>query len=231
MFLLRKQCGVFYCEVNRNDFHKNITCLLIFGKKDDVTVIDKSGTHHSGSPIIIKPLTEHTIVSSSPIWQVYLAPYSNYALSLYKFTNDSDISILPEGALPFHDGMPAEEILDTLDKAISQSCLNIDTRLISVLDDLEIAGGQASLTEIAARYNISPSRLRTIAKEQIGVPLSMLIVFRKTVKAMNVLSLGATLSEAAHAGGFSDQAHFTRTTRKMFGTTPSAAAQAFDYEK
>jgi AraC-like DNA-binding protein len=35
---------------------------------------------------------------------------------------------------------------------------------------------------------------------------------------------GASLAEAAYAGGFADQAHYTRAMRKMFGITPKSAS-------
>lgn len=231
MFVLGKQYGAFFCEVDRNDFHKNIACLIVFSETDDITVTDKSGESETGSSVLIRPLIEHKISCASPVWQIYVSPYSSFAVRLYELAGDSGISAVPPKVLPFDYEMSKEEIFSILDTAIAESNNKIDSRLASILEELELAGPQACLTEIAQKYELSPSRLRTIAKEQIGVPLSMLIVFRKSVKAMKALSLGSSLSEAAHAGGFSDQAHFTRTTRQMFGTTPSSALAAFDYEK
>ncbi|MFI7108513.1 hypothetical protein ACIBK9_19570 [Nonomuraea sp. NPDC050227] len=42
--------------------------------------------------------------------------------------------------------------------------------------------------------------------------------------ALSSLSRGATLTAAAHAAGFSDAAHLTRTVRRMMGDAPSALA-------
>lgn len=42
--------------------------------------------------------------------------------------------------------------------------------------------------------------------------------------ALASLSTGATLTEAAHAAGFADAAHLTRTVRRMMGDAPSVLA-------
>ena len=179
----------------------------------------------------VKPLVKHTITSTHPAWQIFLAPYSTFAVKLTEIEPDKDIAALSPNALPFHAAMSNEELVDILDVTSAESNVNIDSRLAAVLEEMENAKRLTSLTQVAKKHNLSASRLRVIAHEQIGVPLSMLIVFRKSVKAVKALSSGATLSEAAHAGGFCDQAHFTRTVRQLYGTTPSTTVDAFAYEK
>ncbi len=44
--------------------------------------------------------------------------------------------------------------------------------------------------------------------------------------ALNAIQSGASLTAAAHAAGFADSAHLTRSCRAMFGITPSEAARA-----
>lgn len=127
--------------------------------------------------------------------------------------------------------MPDQEVFDILDRVMIESNHEIDPRLAAVLKDLDNAGPKESLAQIAKQHDLSSSRLRVIAKEQIGVSLSAILVWQKLIKSMKALSVGSTLSEAAQIGGFSDQAHFTRTIRTMFGTTPSNTLPAFHYEK
>lgn len=75
--------------------------------------------------------------------------------------------------------------------------------------------------ELAAAVGLSESRLRHLAREQLGVPLVRLRWWFQMKRAAGVLRAGGDLSTAAHDAGFSDSAHFTRTFRRMFGFAPS----------
>lgn len=60
-----------------------------------------------------------------------------------------------------------------------------------------------------------------------GVPpatsiTSQYILWRRFVSVWEHRMNGVSLSEAAHAAGFADSAHLTRTSRRMFGVPPSA---------
>ncbi len=75
--------------------------------------------------------------------------------------------------------------------------------------------------ELAARVGLSPSRLRHLVQNQLGVPLVRVRWWFQMKRAVQVLKAGHDLSRAAHHAGFSDSAHFSRTFRRMFGFAPS----------
>jgi AraC-like DNA-binding protein len=64
---------------------------------------------------------------------------------------------------------------------------------------------------------LSPSRLRHLFVEQTGLAFRTYLVWLRIVKAVQVYSEGCSLTEAAHAAGFSDSAHFSRIFRRTFG--------------
>lgn len=231
IFIIKKHYAAFYCDFTKNDLHKNVAYIIALGKDDDVTVTDEFDAQHTGRALLISPLVEHSLISSGPAWHFYFAPYSAFAVKLSKLTTEAGISELPVDVLPFNAQMSNQEITKLLDKAMARSSMQMDCRLAAVLEDLDMGTSKGSLTEIAKQHNLSTSRLRALAKDQVGVPLSTLILWRKSVKSMKALSLGASLSDAAQAGGFSDQAHFTRTTHKTFGVTPNLSLGAFNYTK
>ena len=103
----------------------------------------------------------------------------------------------------------------------------MDPRLLAVLEDLNQNLDNPSILNAAKRCGLSRSRIRTLAREQIGIPLSTWVMWRKLVKANKSLSLGANLSDAALAGHFADQAHFNRTMKRMFGVTPTQASRVY----
>jgi AraC-like DNA-binding protein len=78
------------------------------------------------------------------------------------------------------------------------------------------------LEEVAEKVFLSPSRFAHLFTAVMGLPFRRYLLWRKLSRALQSISHGASLSEASHAGGFSDSAHLTRTTRQMFGLSPSS---------
>jgi AraC family transcriptional regulator len=81
--------------------------------------------------------------------------------------------------------------------------------------------GKLTLNEVAAQAFLSPSRFRHLFVEQTGLQLRPYILWRRFLKVWELGMTGASMSEAAHAAGFADAAHLTRTCKKMFGFPPS----------
>lgn len=79
-----------------------------------------------------------------------------------------------------------------------------------------------TLHEVAAEACLSPSRFRHLFVEQTGTALRPYVLWRRFLLAWEVVVRGGSLSTAAHAAGFADAAHFTRTSHRMFGFPPSA---------
>lgn len=79
-----------------------------------------------------------------------------------------------------------------------------------------------SLTEIAGHACLSPNRFRHLFVEQTGTALRPYVLWRRFLRAWDVIRSGDSLSTAAYEAGFADAAHFTRTSQRMFGFAPSA---------
>ncbi|WP_141579316.1 AraC family transcriptional regulator [Actinomadura sp. WMMA1423] len=83
-----------------------------------------------------------------------------------------------------------------------------------------------SLAEAAAEVGLSITRLGHLFTDQLGLPYTAWRRWARLQHAMAAVHEGATLTEAAHAAGFTDSAHLTRVCRAMFGITPTQAARA-----
>jgi AraC family transcriptional regulator len=79
-----------------------------------------------------------------------------------------------------------------------------------------------TLDEVAEVACLSPSRFRHLFVEQTGMALRPYVLWRRFLRVWELLMEGESLSTAAHAAGFADAAHLTRTSRRMFGFPPSA---------
>lgn len=80
---------------------------------------------------------------------------------------------------------------------------------------------ETSLEALAAAVGLSPGRLMHAFTESIGTPLRPYLTWLKLQRAAAGIVGGMPLADAAHAAGFADSAHMSRTFRRMFGMTPS----------
>jgi AraC-like DNA-binding protein len=93
-------------------------------------------------------------------------------------------------------------------------------RLLRALRDR--APDDPSLEALARAAGLSPGRLMHAFTESIGVPLRPYLAWLRLQRAAAAIVAGAPLADAAHAAGFSDAAHMSRTFRRMLGLPPSA---------
>ena len=162
------------------------------------------------------------------VLHLYLSPRISFTLDLINLVGDSDVHILQNSKqLPIDLMSSRDDIIEALDKLDKVSIERLDHRLLAVLEYLNQNLDNPSILNAAKQSGLSRSRVRTLAREQIGVPLSTWVTWRKLIKANKALSHGANLSEAALAGHFSDQAHFNRTMKRMFGVTPTQASKIY----
>jgi AraC-like DNA-binding protein len=101
--------------------------------------------------------------------------------------------------------------------------LSIDHRVRRVLRDLPnrlIEAEAVSLDVIAASVRLSSSRFLHLFTTSVGVPLRPYVLWLRLQCGARELACGKSVAEAAHAAGFADAAHFTRTFRRMIGATP-----------
>ena len=101
----------------------------------------------------------------------------------------------------------------------------IDHRLHSALERLEAGTTPA---ELAQAVGVSTTRLREIAVRDFGVPATKLLQWLQIQRAIEAFVQTRNLADAAAAGGFSDQAHFTRRLVEWFGVTPSLGLAQID---
>lgn len=82
------------------------------------------------------------------------------------------------------------------------------------------------LADLAAQVGISPSRLGHLFTERLGLTYPTWRRWARLQHALAAVTSGLSLTEAAHAAGFTDSAHLTRVCKAMFGITPSQALHA-----
>jgi AraC-like DNA-binding protein len=101
-----------------------------------------------------------------------------------------------------------------------------DPRVTTVLDAIRDADDlRMPLDKAAGVACLSPTRFAHLFKDQVGLPFSRYMLWRKLTRAMVAVASERTIAAAAHAADFADAAHLTRTCYQMVGMAPSALMQ------
>jgi len=99
----------------------------------------------------------------------------------------------------------------------------LDKRIEHAVELLrEHIGETILLADIADAACLSPDRFRHLFIEQTGMRFRPYVLWLRIEIALTALASGKNLTEASHAGGFADSAHFSRTFKRMFGIAPSS---------
>jgi len=97
-----------------------------------------------------------------------------------------------------------------------------DERIASVLHQIKQTDCRLlSIDYLADKACISPSRLRTQFKQQVGIPIHQYIIRQRIFSAITAIVNGSCIQEAAFLAGFNDSSHFNKLMIKVCGINPS----------
>jgi AraC-like DNA-binding protein len=103
----------------------------------------------------------------------------------------------------------------------------LDMRVVQALHQLrEEPAARRSLRDLAKSVGLSPSRLRHLFAEELGMSYRGYVRWLRIYQALLALGEGDSPTGAAHRAGFSDAAHFARSFRRVFGLAPSQISGA-----
>jgi AraC family transcriptional regulator len=120
----------------------------------------------------------------------------------------------------------AQRVVHALSGGVEPSVVTDERILRSVAHIKAHLDRPLTLDDVADVACLSPSRFRHLFVEQTGVGLRPYVLWRRFLRVWELLTAGESLSAAAHAAGFADAAHLSRTSRSMFGFPPSAMQMA-----
>ena len=193
-----------------------------------------------GVGAIVRSDTPHRLCIHGPKVAVFYAdPRSETGAGLEAWLAERDAAELPAALAADHrdrlrallssDGglAQAHRVTNSMCRPLARpgSRPRVDPRIRSVLDRLaDNLEAPPKLEEAAQSVGLSSTRLTHLFKEQVGLPMRRYVLWLRLRHALTQALAGASMAEAAHAAGFSDSAHFTRTCQRMFGLPPTAFA-------
>lgn len=98
-----------------------------------------------------------------------------------------------------------------------------DPRIASArrLIDADPSSPQLGHRQLATAVHLSPSRFIALFRTHAGMPVRNYVLWRRLQLAAEQVLAGASITQAAHASGFSDAAHLSRSFRQILGAAPS----------
>lgn len=75
--------------------------------------------------------------------------------------------------------------------------------------------------QLAQLVHLSASRFTHLFRAETGLTLSRYLLWTRLLGAIDAIAAGLNMTQAAHAAGFADSPHMSRSFRQVFGITPS----------
>lgn len=76
------------------------------------------------------------------------------------------------------------------------------------------------IADLARRVRLSERQLSQLFHGQVGLAPCRYRIWRRLCGAVGLLATGSSITDAAHAAGFADAAHFSRVFREAYGIAP-----------
>lgn len=221
--------------------HAHHAIQIVIALDGCVAICGADGQWHESRGLIVRPDAEHSFDCNGALGvMVFVDPESSEGAWLSRSLRQ-DITNVPVArldALVAELRVFAEQPDDTDDVAsLIRRCVHglrpglaptrgLDSRVTTVLDAIRISDDlRLPLDSAAGLACLSPSRFAHLFKDQVGLPFSRYMLWRKMTRAMVAVASERTIAAAAHAADFSDAAHLTRTFYQMVGMAPSVLMQ------
>ncbi|MFZ6681991.1 helix-turn-helix domain-containing protein [Undibacterium sp. Tian12W] len=199
---LAKDYAIFHGSLGVSTIHAHHAHQLILAQNEPAHV-EIGSDRVRASQIWIESMRSHAILT--PLvshYSVYAEPHAIDGQLLLKSISTNEIT------------MSALNV--TMDKLGRKPPL--DTRVEHALRQVDLQlEGKISADKIAKSVHISLSQLERLFSAQLGLSVRRLVLWRRLRVALATTLQGWTLTEAAHAAGFADSAHLSRTMRSIFG--------------
>jgi AraC-like DNA-binding protein len=190
-----------------------------------------------GRGIIVQPDVVHSFNCNGAMGaMLFVDPESSEGVWLHSAL-EQEITVVPDARLASSISelrTLVEQPIESMEiGALIRHCVNglspgapparpLDQRISTVLNAIRARDDlRMSLEDAAELAFLSPSRFAHLFKDQVGLPYSRYMLWRKLTRAMLAIASERTIAAAAHAADFADASHLTRTFYQMVGMAPS----------
>jgi AraC family transcriptional regulator len=217
--------------------HAHHAIQIVIALDGTAAICGSDGQYHDARGLVVRPDAEHSFDCNGALGvMLFVDPESSEGAWLSTSLRQ-DITIVPDTRL---DSMVpelrtfAEQPDESPDiAALIRRCIQglrpglapvrrLDARVTTVIDAIRVSDDlRMSLEQAADKACLSSTRFAHLFKDQVGLPFSRYMLWRKLTRAMVAVASEGTIAAAAHAADFADAAHLTRTFYQMVGMAPS----------
>ena len=175
-------------------------------------VLELAGEHLTVQQVLIASQQPHAIVAApAPVLTVYAEPLRLSMAALQQAVTSTEPDSIASA-------LQAQARSSELDPRVQRALAEVDVLL----------SGKVSATAVADAASLSLSQLERLFSAQLGLPVRRLVLWRRLRLAIRLILVGSNLTQAAHAAGFADAAHFSRTMRSLFGVRADQSLRQLD---
>lgn len=202
--------------------HHHEAAAVVIGIDGPITIV--AGRRHATRAAVLAPGFTHAVDVGTSRFAVFLL---------------SPGAINADGRPPLRDLSRVSAWLDLARAALTESTAFADVDRVLAAERLAARPIDARLRtitqaitdhldqnlpvgDLAAQAHLSPSRLMTLCREQLGTSVRAYRRWLRSFSVMRRYAAGASLTESALAAGFASSAHLSLVAREQFGLRPSS---------
>lgn len=221
--------GAFVGVAGDNAPHRHHAVQLLLSEQPQPLWTAVSGLQPVCGAVIGPALTHQLGSNGQPVQLLYVEPSSAAGRRLMAGQVDGLRLLTPEDCTAARRALDASESpLPGLVEVLAPAAEAGTGERVDPAIEAWIAALPPTLPEgltaahCARQLGLSSSRFQHRFRAHTGLPLRPYLRWRRLLDALRAVLQGASLTDAAHAAGFADAAHFTRTCRRHFGLAPRA---------
>lgn len=246
-FTLEKQSRIYVwdgvmmyvTQAHLSKAHAHFPALLQIGLGTTFAITLDSQIRSYHDIVVMAPNVRHSTDSENqPYIAVLIDPDHELYCYLHPLLNGDAIRSLPAAYLDsFHSQfqqlvvghlslVEAQQLLMGMLSALSPNKLSElpwDFRILQACTYIKQLVPQQipTIAQVATHVGLSESRLMHLFSQQLGISMRRYILWLRIGYAIKLWVAGQNLIDIALEAGFSDQAHYTRTLRRMVDFAPS----------
>lgn len=236
MFHFEKDFGLFMGKLSDNKFHKHYAIQISIALQPEMQLTIANEKEVIGNAFLLLPKQQHKLISHTNQITILINPLSAIGYRLQVAFGSSKNAILKNelsisciAALERFEkkAISFEKLCCLISKTLTkyrstheQEKLLEEDRISKTIDFLDANFDRVvPLEEVAAYCFLSPSRFLHLFKEKTSLNFRRYQLWNRVVKSLPYLQKNS-ITATAHAFGFSDSSHYTRTFIETFGVTP-----------